>query len=91
MARKPGRNGGHCTRCPVGAADAARGTAGNYRPEGVGFTKSRVTLWRRSPFVQANYPEPLLRRLESDLVDQAAAGGPAPITWDLRQVVLERA
>ena len=46
--------------------------------------------WRRDPYIQRTYPDPALPRLEAELRELAAAGGLAPITWELRQVMLAR-
>jgi trans-aconitate 2-methyltransferase len=88
----------------VGASLAAMAWTGPVRcvrssgvsvrpPAGVVVTPLLLNLraWRRDPFVQRAYPEPAMQRLEAELRELAAAGGPAPITWDLRQVVLAQA
>lgn len=50
-----------------------------------------LRLWQRDPLVNAAYPAPALQRLASDLEELASMGASAPISWELRNVVLERA
>lgn len=45
-----------------------------------------LRAWRRDPFLQDRAAD--LDRLQSELEAVSASTGPAPITWDLRQVVL---